>query len=661
MDEAGERSERQFSWPREARWIAIPALIGALARIPIVRAMVEVTHGDTAIVWLMMRRIATGEDFPLLYYGQGYMGAVDPFMAAPFYWLLGPQPLTLGVAQLVIFSLIAVPLVYRLLFDVGGRWGALIGTSLASFGTPWIQICTAGRYTGYLSTFWIGALLLLLGYREIRDGPNLKRTALCGLLAGLGWYNNPQIALFIAPLVLALWLARGRIPALRAEGRLVEATGRSWTRAFAWAVALGIIVCEICVFLCFVQEESREAVRQGADAHEIAVEWAAGPITLSLGTSRYCFLEVGGTRIKVGSPENYIPRVILVIVGLIVLAEYWLADDRRRWRRWAFVFAAAGVVGWAPMIVAKLQGTVGRSAPLDINPAWIPRRVVELRFADMVWFGAGEEDDCRAPAWYRYPGQGLEAPNPLLEWMARMGPFVRQLTIGLWVTLLVARLVSRRDVLRRALLGLKARLDVLDLLVIQQAVLLILYMQHPLWASGRYWIYGWMMLGGLVAWAVAHCRPRWLLAAGGVVLLLHYVPIYGVFVGYRLTDGRRLPAEHELLGAIEARGLVAGVADYSLAYHLLYMGDEKHLVICKRVINERLPENIDRMTETGGTVYRLAADWLPCDVDCNDGFSLRDFLERDDRGVVRRRWRRGQYAVYEYPKRAGRRAVPERR
>src|SRR5204863_9575337 len=50
---------------------------------------------DQAVVGLMAKHLAEGRAFPLFYYGQHYMLAVEPWLAAPFFRIFGASVATL--------------------------------------------------------------------------------------------------------------------------------------------------------------------------------------------------------------------------------------------------------------------------------------------------------------------------------------------------------------------------------------------------------------------------------------------------------------------------------------------------------------------------------------------------------------------------------------
>ncbi len=639
--------ERPFAWRGGLPLVALAGLVAALVRAPIVAYAIESTHGDTGIVALMMRRIWRGEELPLYYYGQGYMGAIDPLMCAPFVGALGTRFEALALAQTAIFCLLAIPLVYRLFFDIGGRVGATCGTSLVALGTPWMAICTGGRYTGYLSTFWIGTLLLLMGLAGL-GRPTLRQLVAIGFVFGLGWYNNPQIALFLIPLAIALGLRHGRVPALRAAGALSVAVGRGRYRVVAWTMALLAVAIELFVFLSFIHFEARRGDFTGA-----AAWWELGPLALSLGSPSHSYVAWRGAPfLTFGSPENYLPRLVAGELALGLVVEWWLVRDRRRWLRWLGAFGLAALVGATPMLVAKWRGTEGRSAPLDMNPAWIPWRWEELRFGNLAWLGAGEEEpDARQPSWF---WRAEPTAEPWQANLMRANVGGRTAAHGVWWCLVAAWVLHRARDYWAALRLRPVVLRPLDLLLIQQAVFISLYLMHPLWASGRYFIFGWLLLGGLVAWAVGASHRngpwRWPVRAMLAVLVLHYVFQHAAYYALRLTDGRRLPEAATIARELERRGLRFGIADYAEAYHLLFQSDERLVVVCKDKSDERLPGNRERMFAHRGRIFRLSADWVGHDLESGDGFGLPNFLAPRGHEIATR-WRYGNYVVYEYEKR----------
>ena len=82
---------------------------------------------DQAVVGLMAKHISEGRAFPLFFYGQSYLLAVEAYLAAPVMWLLGPTEVALKLPMLAMNVLTAGLLVWRAHRDLGLRpWLALV-------------------------------------------------------------------------------------------------------------------------------------------------------------------------------------------------------------------------------------------------------------------------------------------------------------------------------------------------------------------------------------------------------------------------------------------------------------------------------------------------------------------------------------------------------
>ncbi|GCE04010.1 hypothetical protein [Dictyobacter aurantiacus] len=71
-----------------------------------------VTNSDESIMGLMALHISHGGEWPLMYYGQGYMGPIEAYIAAPIFRLLGPSVFSLRIGLLLFFGLFLIAM-YR--------------------------------------------------------------------------------------------------------------------------------------------------------------------------------------------------------------------------------------------------------------------------------------------------------------------------------------------------------------------------------------------------------------------------------------------------------------------------------------------------------------------------------------------------------------------
>lgn len=175
-----------------------------------------VSNPDTGIVALMVKHMAEGREWPVFFYGQAYMGALEPMVSALLARLLG----TTGFAVNAGTALVAVctlPVIFRWAYEAAGKAGALAALALCAVGPHYYFMFQFAPRGGYAVTLLLGLLVMWLGARtaaRIHAGGEPARGwfFLIGLLAGLGWWTNQLIAaaLAAAATVLAIGL-RGRI------------------------------------------------------------------------------------------------------------------------------------------------------------------------------------------------------------------------------------------------------------------------------------------------------------------------------------------------------------------------------------------------------------------------------------------------------------------
>ncbi len=102
--------------------------LAAVARGAIFMAPGVRFDADQAVVGLMAKHISEGRAFPVYFYGQSYLLAVEAYLAAPVMWLLGPTEVALKLPVLVMNAAAAALLVWRAHRDLGLRpWLALAG------------------------------------------------------------------------------------------------------------------------------------------------------------------------------------------------------------------------------------------------------------------------------------------------------------------------------------------------------------------------------------------------------------------------------------------------------------------------------------------------------------------------------------------------------
>lgn len=160
-------------------------------------------NGDLAIVQLMVRDIVTGNGIPVFFYGQAYMGTLEPLTNALTHVICGFTNFgtELGTA---LYTLLAVFFAARLAKRGGGMPAAAVALLFCVCGPmPFFHYAVSPR-GGYGVLFFVSAGVLDLASDMVCRERNSKSYSrwlpfLFGLFTGIGFWNNQ----LCAPAVIA--------------------------------------------------------------------------------------------------------------------------------------------------------------------------------------------------------------------------------------------------------------------------------------------------------------------------------------------------------------------------------------------------------------------------------------------------------------------------
>ncbi len=219
-------------FPRRARGDATAADAGGPSRglvlaVVIVTACVLARSGvfllyeqsffdsDQAIVGLMAKHLIEGRAFPLFYYGQSYLLALDAWFAAPFFLVLGPTVVALHLSVVVVNVVAAVLCLAGLI-----RWGGLapVDAALALSPFTFAPPLTAASLTEPGANIWVFVVVPLLWMLRIRP-------VWFGVVLAVGVLYR-EFALYAVPVLLV--------------GDLCAGTLWRWTRLRTWLIALAV-------------------------------------------------------------------------------------------------------------------------------------------------------------------------------------------------------------------------------------------------------------------------------------------------------------------------------------------------------------------------------------------------------------------------------------
>lgn len=181
---------------------------------------------DQAIIGLMAKHLVEGRAFPLLHYGQGYLLAVDAWLAAPWFLLLGPTLFALRLS--IILTNFAVAAVLVAGFVRIGRlrpFEALVPASFFIWAPP-LTAAWLVEVTANIGSFLYVPLLWFIRRRPIAFGA----------LLAFGFLNR-EFTIYALPVVLASEAVGGRL--------FTRHAARRWTIAAAAFVGVWLAVAAV--------------------------------------------------------------------------------------------------------------------------------------------------------------------------------------------------------------------------------------------------------------------------------------------------------------------------------------------------------------------------------------------------------------------------------
>ncbi|MBZ0291554.1 MAG: glycosyltransferase family 39 protein [Anaerolineae bacterium] len=200
MVERDDRLTGAFPW----RALLLVLLVALVARALLLASGAVSFHADEAVVGLMARHILEGAR-PTFFYGQAYMGSLDAWLVALGFATLGESVLTIRIVQSALYLLV-VATGFGVAWRLSGRVVVALVAGLFMAVPPVnTALYTTATLGGYNETLLLGNLLLWLGYdvahAYARSG---WRWGLLGLCAGIGWWANGLIVVYILPVAVML-------------------------------------------------------------------------------------------------------------------------------------------------------------------------------------------------------------------------------------------------------------------------------------------------------------------------------------------------------------------------------------------------------------------------------------------------------------------------
>lgn len=180
---------------------------------------------DAGVVALMAKHMAEGISFPVFFYGQAYMGSLEPAVSALFCKIFGVSGFAISMGT-VLLGMLLLPVVYFWTRDIAGRTAAVAAMLFCTIGPAGFLHYSVSPRGGYAAIMLFGTLALWLSSRIViktiqNDRPPVVDYLLLGLAGGFGWWSSQLVvsALFASALLLVIGLR---------------------SRAFTWRLLLGL-------------------------------------------------------------------------------------------------------------------------------------------------------------------------------------------------------------------------------------------------------------------------------------------------------------------------------------------------------------------------------------------------------------------------------------
>ena len=303
-----------FPW----RPLLIILAIALIGRVLLLASGAVSFHSDEAIVALMARHIMAGER-PTFFYGQAYMGSLDSWLVSIGFRLLDESVLTIRIVQSLLY-LLMVAVGYAVAWQFSrSRVTAPVAGLVLAVPTPLLAVYTTATLGGYNEVLLLGALILLFGHRAITSDAQAQWLSwlLLGLCAGVGWWVNGLILVYLLPVsVVGLYTLVRR--ALTRQNLASDLSGIA-------LAAVGFIVGSAPWWVYDFANNHRALQFYLTGAQSSGFGGAVQtPIEKLLGLGLFGFPALAGLRFP-WSTAYFAPILGLVVLAIYIAAVYRLA------------------------------------------------------------------------------------------------------------------------------------------------------------------------------------------------------------------------------------------------------------------------------------------------------------------------------------------------
>jgi hypothetical protein len=181
--------------PADWCWLFGVIILGCGMRFLYLSASHFIIDSDEAIVGLMAKHILETGNIPVFYYGQHYMGSLEPITAAILFRIFGSSNATLHAAPFFWFFLSQIAFFKLCLENISRINARIAGLLFAVAPIGFIEWSTKAR-GGFIEIIFLITFALLFLMRAVRENRIKQiRFNLCtaAFILGVGWWVNNQI------------------------------------------------------------------------------------------------------------------------------------------------------------------------------------------------------------------------------------------------------------------------------------------------------------------------------------------------------------------------------------------------------------------------------------------------------------------------------------
>lgn len=174
-------------------------LIFGLLKMPI--------NVDESWVGLMAMHILKGE-FPIVYWGQSYMGTQEAYIDAPLIWLFGANAFSLRIYPFI-WSVLFMFFSYKLASRIYNEEVGLITFLLLALPSPYLSMASAVVHPdNYIAAITLGSIAFIITYDLVFNDPKRRifRFALLGFILGYAFWLHILVVSYIGLVLLFLFL-----------------------------------------------------------------------------------------------------------------------------------------------------------------------------------------------------------------------------------------------------------------------------------------------------------------------------------------------------------------------------------------------------------------------------------------------------------------------